>query len=205
MRVRDERPEVKLMNYLISLARRLDEENSESRAVLAELRRGDEPLRIARHVEPHLNDRLGQEEQMLLYRLATLFAWHRRHQPKVSLGAAFRTLQAKQRQDGGEPEETSEEKKRLTPAERRFLELLTTPRDRLMSPLHHAVRLLESKEIGFDWHQLTYDLLHWEDEGHLRQHALARDFYRRSDTREDSFLSASDETFEQDAEGDDEE
>lgn len=160
--------------------------SSAARAELANLRRGrDEPLRIACHVLPCLQDpKPGFEAESVptLYMLASLFAWHRRHEDNVSLGMAYRKLRDKR-----ESSDAHDKQKSMGPTERRFLALLTASPDRLESHLQHDLRLLESEGIALDWHWLTDDVLRWGLEGRPRQHQLARDFYRReADSSDDS-------------------
>lgn len=154
----------RLVNHLLYLARTLDEK-PESRAALAELRQATQnPLRAAKHVVPHLLEpRPGREEaqERLLYNVASLFAYHRKHAEGVSLGRAFRQIN----DDSGS-------------VERRFLQLLAADTEHLTGHLRHAVRLLESRDVSLDWYRLTNDVLGWDHENKPKQHALARDFYR---------------------------
>jgi CRISPR type I-E-associated protein CasB/Cse2 len=156
------RPADRLVRHLIYLADTVDSV-PESRAALAELRRGlTEPLRIARHVVPYLPEgRFSPDRETWLYFIASLFALHRNHADGVSLGSAFRHMK-------GDSDSI----------EGRFLALLSAKPDHLDTHLRHAIRLLASRGVPLDWYRLANDIVHWDDEGKRKQHQLARDFYR---------------------------
>jgi CRISPR system Cascade subunit CasB len=155
-----------LVDELIRLAATSDE-LSDSRAALAELRRGfQNPIRAARHVarfvpEPKTRADEGREERY--YWVATLFAWHKLHKPGISLGHAFRSI-----------------KDKSDSVERRFFMLLTLPSENLPERLGQAVRLLKSNEVPLDWHRLLDDVLRWDDIKKPRQFRLAKDFFSKS-------------------------
>jgi CRISPR system Cascade subunit CasB len=170
------RPEERLINWLIVRASQVND-LPEARAAMAELRHGlEDPLRIARHVAPYLEG-VPEKNAPWLYTLASLFAWHRRHEKGLSLGKAFRAL----RDDSGG-------------AERRFLALIAARPDQLEDHLRYAIRLLASKGIALDWHELTKDVLNWDRPDKGRQHRLARDFYGTTRGAEDDSSALSPET-----------
>lgn len=146
--------------------------SGEARAALAELRQAtNNPLRAAKHVAPHLAP-AGQREpapdEPIFYALALLFAFHRQHEERVSLGEAFRRI----RDDSGS-------------TEKRFLALLASDGEHLLRHhLPHAVRLLASKNQPLDWYRLFDDVLRWDDEDGPQcrrvQRAWANHFYRQT-------------------------
>jgi len=154
-----------IIDSLIELARTSDIKSS-SRAALAELRRAvADPLRAAPYVAPYLGEPRydGKPERLekWSYIVAGLFAIHRKHSRGVSLGSAFKQINAK---SGS--------------IEPRFLQLLTTDERRLEDLLRHAIRLLAANDVAIDWYRLLDDILWWNSDDKRRQHQLARDFYR---------------------------
>lgn len=169
-----------LVRHLVSLAATADEKPA-SRAALAELRQGvSDPLRVAKHVVPHLGavaegewERRRQEaEELWFYRVAALFALHRRHQVGQSLGRALRRCVDERKSES---------------IEGRFLALLSagTP-EQLADRLRGVVTLLAADDIPLDWCAVLDDVLGWERPGKPRQHYLARHFYYRAAPPEDA-------------------
>ena len=151
----------KLIAHLVHLAQTADK-ISESRAALAELRQAlNNPLRGAKHVVPYLGTGKPTDDEEWFFLVASLFAYHRRHEKGKSLGDAFRRI----KDDSGS-------------IESRFLALLSAPAAQLPDRLRSAVTLLDARDVPLDWHRLLSDVLHWDSPGKRRQHALARDFYR---------------------------
>ena len=160
-RVRD------LVAHLRYLAANTDK-ISECRAALAELRQGvQNPIRAARHVAPYLGER-DQPDEEWFYQVASLFALHRVHAERVTLGDAFRRMN----DDSGS-------------VEKRFLSLLSARKEQLPDHLRHAVSLLKAREIPLDWERLLYDVKGWDREGKPVQRYLARRFYRKSNDTTD--------------------
>lgn len=151
------------IGYLLNLAK----EGQEDRGALADLRTGllvKEPgkmVRVHRHVMEYLPDKRYDERDRWYYVTATLFGSFPKHQPKQSLGAAFRPLRPKS-----------------DSMEARFVALLNAHPDDLDDHLRHAVSLLKANEQPLDWFCLLGDLLQWDHpEGHVQLN-WARDFYK---------------------------
>lgn len=156
----------RLVNHLLHLAQTADSK-AQSRAALAELRQATmNPLRAARHVAPYLgsSDKISEDEH-IFYTVAGLFAIHRKHQDKMSLGKAFRRIN----DESGS-------------IEKRFFALLAADAEQLEDHVRHAVRLLASKDVPLDWHRLTEDMLGWDKPNKPVQMKLAREFYSKTDT-----------------------
>jgi CRISPR type I-E-associated protein CasB/Cse2 len=159
----------KLIGHLIGLAQTV-EEVPRSRAELAQLRQGwIDPLRAARHVAPYLDD---ERDGADFYLIAKLFALHRKDEKGMTLGKAFQKLY--------------EKKDKAESIEKRFLTVLSVPREQLDAHLRNAVTLLDSAGIGLDWGRLLSDIQAWEREGKPRQHQLARDFYYKPTQEEEN-------------------
>lgn len=153
-----------MIAHLVHLAQTADK-ISESRAALAELRQAlNNPLRGAKHVVPSLGTGRATEDEKWFFLIASLFAYHRRHEPGNSLGDAFRRI----KDDSGS-------------IESRFLGLLAAPSAQLPDRLRSVVTLLNARDVPLDWQRLLNDVLYWDSPGKRRQHALARDFYRNYD------------------------
>lgn len=160
---KSEDPRVRrLVRHLDHLANSADK-ISASRAALAELRQAiKDPMRGAKHIVPYLGQK-NQHDEEWFYRIASLFAMHRKHQSDVSLGTAFRRVSEKRGSDS---------------IEGRFLALLSASPDQLFDRLVGAVTLLKADEQPLDWCKLLDDARLWDRPGKRRQHALARDYYR---------------------------
>ena len=136
---------------------------SSSRAALAELRQAiKDPLRGAKHVAPYLGYE-NKPDELWFYRIASLFALHRKHQTGVSLGDAFRRVSDDRGSDS---------------IEGRFLALLSASSDQLFDRLIGAVTLLKADEQPLDWCRVLDDVLGWGRPEKPRQQRLARDYYR---------------------------
>lgn len=106
----------------------------------------------------------GDPRRLALYIVAGLFAQHPA-QASQSFASAFGELSLR---------------RESTSIEKRFIALLEANHDGLAVHLRHALNLLESEEIGFDYVRLLDDLSRWlspvDSESAIRQHWV-RDFY----------------------------
>lgn len=155
---------------------------SRARADMAELRHSiRDPLRAAPYVAPLFGkDEPFGDNDIWFYRIAALFATHRKHEKKQSLGRAFRVLKTKQ---SGKDKPDSTDKANST--DNRFLQIISADEKRLPDLLRPAVALLAAHDVPLDWEYLLMDILHWNARDKPRQHRLARDFYSDFNTQDD--------------------
>lgn len=154
---------------------------SQSRAALAELRRGlsgspRDQLVVGKHVVPFLGE-MTQPDEEWFYLTAALFAGHPLYAKSVSLGKAFRQI----KDDSGS-------------TEKRFLNLLAAEPKQLRPLLRQAVALLavSRRPVGVDWKMLLEDLLRWDQMELPVQNRWARDFFYKpaADEKEDADVAA---------------
>lgn len=137
---------------------------------------GDDP-RVYPYVERFAGKASAADDprRLALYTVAGLFAQHP-VQASQSFAAAFGELSAR---------------RESTSVEKRYVALLEADADSVITHLRHALSLLESEEIGFDYPRLLDDLSQWlapvpggTTSRTVRQH-WTRDFYRAAlDTAE---------------------
>jgi len=159
---------------------------SQSRAALAELRRGlsgspRDRLVVGKHVVPYLGE-MTQPDEEWFYLTAALFASHPLSAKNVSLGRAFRQI----KDDSGS-------------TEKRFLNLLAAGPEQLRPLLRQAVSLLavSRRPVGIDWKMLLEDLLRWDRPELPIQNRWARDFFYRpalDEEENDDAATISDDT-----------
>jgi CRISPR system Cascade subunit CasB len=155
-----------LIDHLEKLAEGLaaDRGSSRSRAALAALRRGlgRRPGTVAEvepHVAPYLPETPSRRDDAY-YLVASLFAlhpeggWQRAPDERgpTNLGASFRRLQAKEREQGGTGENV----------DKRFVALLNAHAEDLPEHLRHAISLLKAHNVPVDWRELLRGLLSWD-------------------------------------------
>ena len=177
-----------LIDHLRYLKRTADSV-SQSRAALAELRRGlsgspRDQLVVGKHVVPFLGE-MTQPDEEWFYLTAALFASHPLYAKGVSLGKAFRQI----KDESGS-------------TEKRFLNLLAAEPKQLRPLLRQAVALLavNRRPVGLDWKMLLESLLCWGMEELPIQHRWARDFFYKTsaDEEEDDVVATSNDTIEGD-------
>ncbi len=155
--------------FLRGLAERDD------RGALAALRRSlQEPTGIAMSACPYVVPFLPAESkdpfrERAFFLLGGLFALHPDHADGVSLGHAFRNINAgtAEGQKGRDNESMRS----------RFVALLDAHADDVADHFRHAVSLARAKEIRLDWVRTLRDLLHWRAPDRWVQRRLATDFW----------------------------
>jgi CRISPR system Cascade subunit CasB len=152
--------------YLYSLSER------EDRGALAALRRSlQDPSGMAPSACPYVVPFLPKEP----FLVAALFAIDGRHAGGVSIGDAYRRIQAASGGDG-----------RDSPSIRtRFVALLDAHPEDVGEHLRHAASLARAKDVALDWEQLLRDLLRLRHPDRWIQRAWAQDFWGRTSTLED--------------------
>jgi CRISPR system Cascade subunit CasB len=156
------------VEYLRSLAERDD------RGALAALRSSlREDTGIGMRACPHVVRFLPAEpdrwRERAYFLVGALFALHPEHADGVSLGHAFRRINADsaEGQKGGDNESTRA----------RFVALLDAHPDDLGEHLRHVVSLARAKEIRLDWSRILRDVLQWRAPDRWVQRRLASDFW----------------------------
>jgi CRISPR system Cascade subunit CasB len=160
MQKKPERWQEALIGHLYTLAKR------EDRGALATLRRGlgKKPRSVPEMhplVVPWLPDKLSEWDAECAYTVASLFAMHPRAGGTGNFGASCRTI-----------------KTDSASAEKRFVALLRSDRDRLGTHLRHAVSLLKVKDEPVDWLRLLRDIQMWEYLDGKIQWQWSREFWR---------------------------
>jgi CRISPR system Cascade subunit CasB len=146
----------------------------DDRGALAALRSSlQEPggigMRACPHVVPFLPPEPDRYRERAFFLVGALFALHPEHAEGVSIGHAFRRINADtaEGQTGGDNESTRA----------RFVALLDAHEDDLAEHLRHAVSLARAKEIRLDWARLLRDVLQWRAPDRWVQRRLAADFW----------------------------
>ncbi len=146
----------------------------EDRAALAALRRSlQEPTGIAMSACPYVVPFLAAEpprsRDHAFFLVGALFAIHPYHADGVSLGHAFRRINAgtAEEQTGGDNQNTRA----------RFVALLDAHADDLGDHLLHAVYLARARYIWLDWVRTLRDILQWCAPDRRVQRRLAADFW----------------------------
>jgi CRISPR system Cascade subunit CasB len=171
------------VEYLYSLSER------EDRGALAALRRSlQDPSGMAPAACPYVVPFLPKEPDLYRERafflVAALFAIDGRHAGGVSIGDAYRRIQAA---SGGDGKDNPSIRARL-------VALLDAHPEDVGEHLRHAASLARAKDVALDWEQLLRDLLRLRHPDRWVQRAWAHDFWGRAatpgDDSTDSNLSA---------------
>lgn len=145
------------------------EEHADDPAMLAKLRRGQGRKAGSipaayRYIAPFLDT--GKESD--LFYIASLFALHPASDSEGNMGDHMREL-ARTRSSQA--------------TENHFQRLLETRRETLESPLRRAISILKSHGIPVNWHQLMYDIRHWDHPDRFVQFKWGRAFWRPTQSK----------------------
>lgn len=110
---------------------------------------------------------MSRYDEEACYLVASLFALHPQSAPEGNLGEHLARLY--DANDGPSPS-----------LERRFVALLASHPDDLYRTLEQAIRLLKSNNVPVCWHNLAWDLKHWDALNHWVQKRWADGFWSRA-------------------------
>jgi CRISPR system Cascade subunit CasB len=154
---------------------------AEDRGALAALRRSlQDPNGMAASAFPHVVPFLPKEQSPLRDRayflVAALFAQATTHELGVSIGDAFRRIQAASGAADGKDNPSIRS---------RFVALLDAHPEDVADHLRHALSLARAKDVAIDWEQLLRDILRLGYADRPVQRRWAQDFWGRADVQED--------------------
>lgn len=159
--------------------------DAEDRGALAALRRSlQDPSGMAAAACPYVVPFLPKEGDLYAERayflVAALFALSSEHAPGVSVGEAFRRINADASSDGND-----------NPSIRgRFVALLDAEPEDVGEHLRHMASLARAKGIALDWAQLLRDLLQLRHPDRYVQRRWAHDFWGRHSPSTENASSA---------------
>lgn len=164
------------MNKIIEWLESLNEKDSKIRAVLRRSLAFDPGGYVPAfpYIEPFVKDDDSMWRRDMLYLVAGLWAMHWREGrtgPLVRIGEACGEFDKEKRS-----KMSTEDQRKLTSTERRFINLLDADADQLPYRLRQMITLL--KEYPIDFEHLLQGLLSWDSRRKNTQNAWARDYYR---------------------------
>lgn len=171
--------EINQNNFIIYLYTLAEKGN---RGALADLRRGvsgqpgTHPAMFS-IVAPWIpDDARNTWLEKVYYIIAALFAYYQAGAAGTNLGTDKGNL-------GNHCRSLVEKKAQSASYETRFTNLLKAHRDDLVSHLKQVLALLRGEDIPINWHQLFYDLQHWNSDSQFVQRQWANGFwvYQKTD------------------------